>query len=115
MNTFSSTQTRRLFFVAVLAAFAAQAEASGTTSKSVDTQTKVGAVLAGARADVNVTVPSTSGVHSQVADVHNSTQQILLGINSSKAGVRYSIGNNGQSTTEVQKLTQAVVLGRAAS
>src|SRR5262249_143877 len=127
MSTFNIKQTRKFgpgkfALIAVFAAFAAQAEAAGTATTLVDTQTKVGAVLSGARTELTVTQATST---SNAVDAQESTRKVLAGINSSGtdvrgteasvASIRPSIGTNGRSSGEVQKLTQAIVLGRAAS
>src|SRR5690348_13275233 len=125
MSTFNLTQIRKFALIAAVAAFAAQAEAAGT-SALVDTQTKVGASVSGARTELNAVDVRGADVSSRATDGQVSTQQILLGINSSTtdsnrgtdtaaSSTRSSIGSNGQSNGESQKLTQALVLGRAAS
>jgi len=123
MSLLNTTRTRKFVLIAVLAAFATQAGATGTSPPPVDTQTKVGAVLSGARADLTVAGPTGSDLSTRVADVQESTQQVLLGINSSVAdsyhantadpSARPSIGRNGNSNGDAQKLTQAIILGRA--
>jgi hypothetical protein len=128
MSTFNIKQTRKfvpgkLALIAVLAAFGAQVEAAVPSAELVDTQTKVGAVVSGARADLTVTQATGTDVRLGVVDAQESTRQVLAGIHGSSAkghetaasSNQPSIGSNGRSSGEVQKLTQALVLGRAAS
>jgi hypothetical protein len=129
MSTFNIKQTRKfvpgkLALIAVLAAFGAQVEAGVPSAQFVDTQTKVGAVVSGARADQTVTQATGTDVRLAAVDTQESTRQVLAGTHGSSSEGSHeaaasshqpSIGSNGRSSGEVQKLTQALVLGRAAS
>jgi methylthioribose-1-phosphate isomerase len=123
MNTLKSINTRKLLLVPVFAAFAAYAQAS----QAGDTQSQVRSVLEGARSHIDSSRPATIGAPSRVADIQESTRQILLGTNNSNAGVRVtdsgstatasagSSASNRHGGGDVQRQTQRVVLGRAAS
>ena len=123
MNTLKSINTRKLLLVPVFAAFAAYAQASQAADSVGDTQSQVRSVLEGAR-HMESSRPATIGAPSRVADIQESTRQILLGTNNSNAGAgsrstaTSSVGSsasNGNGGGDVQKWTQRVVLGRAAS
>jgi hypothetical protein len=127
MNTLQSINTRKWLLVPVFAAFAAYAQASQAADSFGDTQSQVRAVLEGARSHIDSSRPATIGVPYRVADIQESTRQILLGTNNSNAGVR--VTESGSTATagagssaskrhggwDVQRQTQQVVLGRAAS
>jgi hypothetical protein len=125
MNTLKSINTRKLLLVPVFAAFAAYAQASQAADSFSDTQSQVRAVLEGSRSQIDSGRPAVIGAPSRVADIHESTRQVLLGANSSSAGVqgqstatssaRSSASNRNGGGDEVQKQTQRVVFGRAAS
>jgi hypothetical protein len=127
MNTLKSINTRKWLLVPVFAAFAAYAQASQAADGLGDTQSQVRAVLEGARSHIDPSRPATIGAPSRVADIQESTRQILLGTNNSNAGVRVSDGgsiaaasagssaSNRHSAGDMQTQTQRVVLGRAAS
>src|SRR6266702_5406627 len=87
MNTLKSINTRKLLLVPVLAAFAAYAQASQAADSVGDTQSQVRAVLEGARSHIDSSRPATIGASSRVADIQESTRQILLGTNNSNAAV----------------------------
>src|SRR5690242_9529502 len=122
MSTFNTTQTRRFFVIPAFAALAVFAQASQAADRAGDIQTQVASVVAGARSESS-TVQGVGSVSHRV-DFQESTRRLLagernFGINvdtqASAAAVGSPVGSNGQSSNEVQKLTQAVVLGRAAS
>jgi hypothetical protein len=127
MNTLQSINTRKLLLVPVFAAFAAYAQASQAADSFGDTQSQVRAVLEGARSHIDSSRPATIGAPSRVADIQESTRQILLGTNNSNAGVRVTDGgsiatasagspaSNRHGGGDMQRQTQRVVLGRAAS
>jgi len=127
MNTPQSINTRKWLLVPVFAAFAAYAQASQAADSVADTQSQVRAVLEGARSHIDSSRPATLGAPSRVADIQESTRQILLGTNNSNAGVRVTdSGSTGTASAgssagnrhgggDVQRQTQRVVLGSAAS
>jgi hypothetical protein len=127
MNTLKSINTRKLLLVPVFAAFAAYAQASQAADSFGDTQGQVRSVLEGARSHVGFSRPAAIGAPSRVADIQESTRQILLGRTNSNAGAPVVVsGSNatlsaGHSASnqhgggDVQRQTQRVVLGRAAS
>jgi hypothetical protein len=123
MDTLQSINTRKWLLVPVFAAFAAYAQASQAAGSFGDTQSQVRAVLEGARSHIDSSRPATIGAPSRVADIQESTRQILLGTNNSNAGVRVidsgstagSSASNRHGGGDVQRQTQRVVLGRAAS
>jgi hypothetical protein len=124
MNTLKSINTRKLLLVPVFAAFAAYAQASHSADSFGDTQSQVRSVLEGARSHVDSSRPATIGAPSRVADIQESTRQILLGTNNSNAGTGSgstatssagSSASNRNGGGDVQRWTQRVVLGRAAS
>ena len=122
MNTPKSINTRKLLLVPVFAAFAAFAQASQAADSFGDTQSQVRSVLEGARSHADSSGPATAP--SRVADIQKSTRQILLGTNNSNAGAdgkstaTSSAGSSASNRTgggDVQRWTQRVILGRAAS
>ena len=127
MNTLQSINTRKLLLVPVFAAFAAYAQTSQAADSVGDTQSQVRAVLEGARSHIDSSRPATIGASSRVADIQESTRQVLLGTNNSNAGVRVtdsgstgtasagSSASNRHGGGDVQRQTQRVVLGSAAS
>jgi hypothetical protein len=126
MNTLQSINTRKWLLVPVFAAFAAYAQTSQAADSFGDTHSQVRAVLEGARSHVDSSRPATIGAPSRVADIQESTRQILLGTNNSTAGVRVTDGGSTATASassatnrhgggDVQRQTQRVVLGRAAS
>jgi len=127
MNTLQSINTRKWLLVPVFAAFAAYAQASHAADSFGDTQSQVGAVLEGARSHIDSSRPATIGAPSRVTDIQESTRQVLLGTNNSNAGVQVTDGGSSATASagssasnrhgggDVQRQTQWVVLGRAAS
>jgi hypothetical protein len=127
MNTLQSINTRKWLLVPVFAAFAAYAQASQAADSFGDAQSQVRAVLEGARSHIDSSRPAIIGAPSRVADIQESTRQILLGTNNSNAGVRVTdsastatasaglSASNRHGGGDVQRQTQRVVLGRAAS
>jgi hypothetical protein len=122
MNTPKSINTRKLLLVPVFAAFAAYAQASQAADSFGDTQSQVRSVLEGARYG-DSSRPAATGASSRVADIQESTRQILLGTNNSNAGAdsgSTATSNVGSSASnrngggDMQRWTQRVVLGRAA-
>jgi hypothetical protein len=127
MNTLKSINTRKLLLVPVFAAFAAYAQASQAADSFGDGQSQVRSVLEGARAHTDSSRPATIGPPSRVADIQESTRQILLGTTNSNAGVPVVVSESTASSSagtsasnrhggwDAQRQTQWVVLGRAAS
>jgi hypothetical protein len=127
MNTLKSINTRKWLLVPVFAAFAGYAQASQAADSFGDTQSQVRAVLEGARSHMESSRPAIIGAPSRIADIQESTRQILLGTNNSNAGVRVTDGgsiatasagssaSNRHGGEDMQRQTQRVVLGRAAS
>ena len=124
MNTLKSINTRKLLLVPVFAAFAAYAQSSQAADSFGDTQTQVRSVLEGARPHLDASRPATIGAPTGLADIQESTRQILLGTNSSNAGVGSastatsstgSSASNGNGGGDAQRWTQRIILGRAAS
>ena len=125
MNTLKSINTRKLLLVPVFAVFAAYAQASQAADSFGDAQSQVRAVLEGSRSQIESSRPGALGVPSRVGDIQESARQVLLGANSSSAGVRgqstatsstaSSASNGHRGGDDVQKQTQRVVFGRAAS
>ena len=124
MNTLN---TRKWLLVPVFTVFAAYAQASQAADGFGDAQSQVRAVLEGARSHTDFSRPATIGAPSGVADIQETTRQILLGTANSNAGVQVtnsgstatasarSSATNGHGGEDVQRQTQRVVLGRAAS
>jgi hypothetical protein len=128
MNTLRSINTRKLLLVPVFAAFAAYAQTSQAADSFGDgQQSQVRSVLEGARSHTDSSRPATIGDPSRVADIQESTRQILLGITNSNAGVPVIVSgatapssaatsaSNRHGGWDAQRQTQRVVLGRAAS
>jgi hypothetical protein len=126
MNT-QSINTRKWLLVPVFAALTAYTQASQAADTLGDTQSQVRAVLEGARSHIDSSRPGTIGAPSGVADIQESTRQILLGTANSNAGARVpdsaptatasagSSASNRHGSNDVQRQAQRVVLGRAAS
>jgi hypothetical protein len=127
MNTVRSINARKLLLVPVFAAFAAYAQASQAADSFGDGQSQVRSVLEGARSHTDSSRPATIGDPSRVADIQESTRQILLGITNSNAGVPVIVSGSTSTSSaamsasnrhggwDAQRQTQRVVLGRAAS
>jgi hypothetical protein len=127
MNTLKSINTRKLLLVPVFAAFAAYAQASQAADGLGDGQSQVRSVLEGARSHTDSSRPATIGAPSRVADIQESTRQILLGTTNSNAGVPVVVSgptsissaaasaSNRNRGGDALRQTQRVVLGRAAS
>jgi len=128
MNTLKSINTRKLLLVPVFAAFGAYAQASQAADSSGDTHSQVRAVLEGARSHIESNRPAVIDAPYRAADIQESTRQILLGADRSNSGVRVvgeastatpAVGPTASSRQtggdNVQKQTQRVVFGRAAS
>ncbi len=121
MSTLNTHRNRLTVLAALLATFAASAQAAETASSVVDTQARVSAVLAGTRAELNFRDVGASDADLHATDVQQATQRTLLGVNgsngnqSTSTSPRLSLGSNGHSGDDAQKLAQAVVLGRSAS
>jgi hypothetical protein len=127
MNTLQSINTRNWLLVPVFTAFAAYAQASQAADGLGDTQSQVRAVLEGSRSHIDSSRPATVGASSGVADIQESTRQILLGTANSNAGVRVTdsapsatasagpSASNRHGSDDVHRQAQRVVLGRAAS
>jgi hypothetical protein len=127
MNTLKSINTRKVLLVPVFAAFAAYAQASQAAGSFGDTQSQVRSVLEGVRSHIDSSRPATNGAPSRVADIQESTRQILLGRANSNAGAPVvvsgstatlsagSSASNQHGGGDVQRQTQRVILGRAAS
>ena len=127
MNTLQLSNTRKWLLVPVFAAFAGYAQASQAADSFGDTQSQVRAVLEGARSHIDSSRPATIGAPSRVADIQESTRQILLGTNNSNGGLRVtdsgsiatasavSSASNRHGGGDMLRQTQRVVLGRAAS
>lgn len=123
MSTLTSIRAHKRALLSLLGVLAVAAQAAGASTLA-DTQTKVAAIVAGVRANLNVSEPVGSGVSSRAFDGQEAAQRLLLGIDHSTVEIGQhsataingpSIGSNGQSSGNSQKLTQAVVLGRSAS
>jgi hypothetical protein len=117
MSTFNTT--RRLLVVPVFAALAVCAQASQAADRTADTQARVAAVVAGVHQS-NSTPAQSVGTVSHRIDSQDSARRLLAGernlsSNAGEGSTQASIGTNGQSSNEAQKLTQGVVLGRVAS
>jgi hypothetical protein len=127
MNTPKSINTRKLLLVPVFAAFAAYAQASQAADSFGDARSQVRSVLEGARSETDSSRPATIGAPSRVADIQESTRQVLLGTINSNTGVPVvvsgstAISSAGASASnrhgggDALRQTQRVVLGRAAS
>jgi hypothetical protein len=127
MNTLKSINTRKLLLVPVFAAFAAYAQASQAADSFGDTQSQVRSVLEGARSHTDSSRPAIIGAPSRVADIQESTRQILLGTTNSNSGAPVVVSGSTATSSagasasnrngggDVQRQTQRVVLGRAAS
>jgi hypothetical protein len=122
MNTLQLSNTRKWLLVPAFAAFAAYAQVSEAADSFGDTQSRVRSVLEGARY-VDSSRPATIGASSRVADIQESTRQILLGTNNSNAGAdsgstatssAVSSASNRNGGGDMQRSTQRVILGRAA-
>jgi len=122
MNTSKTPRRQKLLMVSLFAAFAAQALVSQAADSVSDTQARVRSVLQGTQvvtSDVKV-----SSTPARSWNVEADARRILLGSSSTErsgrgtsgaASTAVSIGSNGLSSSEVQTLTQRVVLGRSAS
>ncbi|MFL6605566.1 MAG: hypothetical protein ACJ8R9_30100 [Steroidobacteraceae bacterium] len=126
MNTLKSINTRKLLVVPVFAALAAYAQASQAADGMGDTQTQVRTVLEGARPSIHST--RSNGGPSRAADIQENTRQVLLGADRSNTGVRIvggrstatpsaapGVNNDHGGGDSVQRQTQRVLFGRAAS
>jgi hypothetical protein len=116
MSTVNSINGRKLLLIPVFAAIAVYAQGS----HAADTQDQVRAVLEGTRTQVTSGQYVTSSDSLRVPDIQDGAREVLLGTYGSKAKVRVAgsesnTGSNGQSSVEALKLTQQVVVGRAAS
>jgi hypothetical protein len=120
MNTLKSTGSRALLLASVLAAFAVRAESSPAVHDVDATQSRVRSVLEGTRSENNFT--SSSVAADRAADIQEGIRQVLLGDNGSRSNAASSVtasvgtqtGGNGQGSDATQRLTQRLVLGRAA-
>lgn len=119
MNKLQSTNTRKWLVVPAFAALAAYAQASQAADSFGDAQSQVRAVLQGTTSPVDSSRTVPTAVTSRVADVQELARQTLLGNHNSNAGARVTDAAlatvSARSSGDVQKQTQRVVLGRAAS
>jgi hypothetical protein len=113
MNTLKSNYTRSLLIASVFAAFAVNAQASEVAGTASDTQSQVRSVLEGTRSNINFGELRVSGTSARGADTQESTREVLLGTQHFNPGTHVVAVQKGGD--DVQKLTQRVVLGRAAS
>ena len=119
MNTLPLINTRKWLLVPAFVALAAYAQASQAADSFVDAPSQVRAVLEGAIAPVGSGLPTPTAVGSRVVDVQELARQTLLGTLNSNSGARVTdrsvatarVGLSG----DVQRQTQQIVLGRAAS
>jgi hypothetical protein len=98
----------------------AYAQASQAADSIGDAQSQVRAVLEGAHTPIGSSRPATNGAARQMGDTQERAREILLGTNDSNAGVRRTHGGTPVAASaglagDVQKQTQRIVLGRAAS
>jgi len=118
MNTLQSINTRNLLLVSVFAAMSAYVQASQAADSFGDAQSQVRAVLEGARSPMDSSRPATTGAASQTGDIQARARQILMGTvdaNVRRTGGGTSVTASAGSSVDMQKQTQQVVLGRAAS
>ena len=119
MNTQSSINTRNWLLVPAFAALAAYAHASQAAESFADAQSQVRAVLEGGTSPIGSSRPAPTAGISRVADVQELARQTLLGTLNSSSGARVTDGPlstaSAKLTGDVQRQTQQIVLGRAAS
>jgi hypothetical protein len=125
MRTFKSTNYRTCLLLPALAAFAVLAQASQAADGVGNTQSQVRSVLEGARAEMSANGQSASRPAAYLIDVPESTRRLLIHdfdadvsvVRAASSGLSsggVSAGSNLHSD-DIQKRTQRVVLGRAAS
>ena len=118
MNTLS-INTRNWLLVPAFAALAAYAQASQAAESFADAQSQVRAVLEGRTSSIGSSRPAPTTGTSRVADVQELAQKTLLGTLNSNSGARVTDGPlstaSAKLTGDVQRQTQQIVLGRAAS
>jgi hypothetical protein len=119
MNTLPLINTRNWLLVPAFAALAAYAQASQAAVGVGDAQSQVRAVLEGTTSHLDSSRPAPTATASRVADVQELARQILLGTLNSNTGARVTDGSVATTSAglsgDVQKQTQRIVLGRAAS
>jgi len=119
MNTLPLINTRNLLLVSAFAALAAYAQASEAADSFADAQTQVRAVLEGATSPMDSSRPAPIAVSSRVADVQELARQTLLGTLNSNTRTRGTEAARATASAglsgDVQRQTQQIVLGRAAS
>ena len=120
MNTLPLINTRKWLLVPAFAALAAYAQASQAADGFADAPSQVRAVLEGTTAAVGSGRPAATAVDSLVADVQEVVHQTLLGTLNSNSGARVTDRSVATATRvgvsgDVQRQTQQIVLGRAAS
>jgi hypothetical protein len=119
MNTQSSINTRNWLLVPAFAALAAYAQASQAADSVGDAQSQVRAVLEGATSPMDSSRPAPTGVAARVGDVQERARQTLLGAHDSNADAQKTDGSvvtaSAGLSGDVQRQTQQIVLGRAAS
>jgi hypothetical protein len=118
MNTLQSINTRNLLLVSVFAAMSAYVQASQAADSFGDAQSQVRAVLEGARSPMDSSRPATTDAASQTGDIQARARQILMGTvdaNVRRTGGGTSVTASAGLSVDMQKRTQRVVLGRAAS
>jgi len=119
MNKLQSINARKWLVVPAFAALAAYAQASLAADSFGDVQSQVRAVLQGTTSPIGSSQPVPAAVGPRVADVQELARQTLLGNRNSNAGTRVTDGAVATASAglsgDVQKQTQRIVLGRAAS
>jgi hypothetical protein len=117
MNTLPLINIRNWLLVPAFAAMAAYAQASQAAESLADAQGQVRAVLEGTASPRGSSGQASTPVSSRVADVQELARQTLLGTLNSKSGARVTDGSiaSAKVSGDVQRQTQQIILGRAAS
>ena len=119
MNKLQLTNTRTWLVVPAFAALAAYAQDSQAADSFADAQNQVRAVLQGTTSPMDSSRTVPAAVTSRVADVQELARQTLLGNHNSNTGAQMTDGSlataSARVSGDVQKQTQQIVLGRAAS
>jgi hypothetical protein len=117
MNTLSLINTRKWLLVPAFAALAAHAQASQAAESFADAQSQVRAVLEGATSPTGSSRSAPTAAASHVVDVQELARQTLLGSLNSNSRARVTDGSlaSARVSGDVQRQTQQIILGRAAS
>jgi len=119
MNTQQLINPRNWLLVPAFAALAAFAQASQAAGSFSDAQDHVRAVLEGTPSRTDSNVPAPSAAASRVADSQERARQTLLGTHDSNTNAQLTdesvVTASARLSGDVQRQTQRIVLGRAAS